>query len=87
MKKYWFEFGISENLFPFGIRMGCGLTAYDYNDALSLLNNKVFKDRPLPEIINAIENIDVSALDSGHVLSNMLSPDKRGVWFPIGYDL
>lgn len=87
MKKYWFEFGFNENSLPFGIRMGCGLTAFDYSDALNLLSNKVFKDKPLPNIIKTIENIDVSTLDPGHVLPNMLSPDKRGIWFPPGYDM
>lgn len=87
MKKYWFEFDFNEISPSFGIRMGCGLTAYDYSDALNLLSNKVFKEKPLPNIIKTIENIDVSTLDPGHVLPNMLSPDKRGVWFPLGYDV
>ena len=86
MKKYWFEFDFNNNPEPFGTRLGCGLTAYDYNDAVNLLNEKVFKNEPLPNMTKVIEDVDLSILDPGHVLPNMSPPNRRGVWFPLGYD-
>lgn len=85
LKRYWFKFDSAENL-PIGIIMGCGITAYNREDALLLLKNDVFKREDIPNPIVFIENIDVSTLDQGHVIPNMSSPDHRGVWFPLGYD-
>lgn len=84
MKRYWFEFD-DDNL-PFGIKMGCGVTAHNYDDALYLLNEKVFKGATIPKIKGMIEDIDISTLDAGHVLPNMYPPNIRGVWFPLGYN-
>ena len=83
MKRYWFEF--CEGNLPFGVRIGCGVTAYNYDDALFLLSKKVFNNAAPPEIKNMIENVDISTLDDGHVLPNMSSPNLRGIWFPLGY--
>jgi hypothetical protein len=83
MKRYWIEF---ENIdLPPGIKIGCGVTAYNYDDAMSLIALRVFKNKTLPKIMKAIENVDVSDLDKNHVLPNMSPPNLRGVWFPLGY--
>lgn len=48
--------------------MGCGVTAYDYDDALGLLKTRVFKGEiPAPKSVN--KNIDVSTFNSGHILA------------------
>ena len=83
IKRFWFNF--SEQPLPIGVQHGCGLSAYDYEDALELLKNKVFKDMGLPDIENVIQDVDVSTLDSGHVLPNIGNVSIRGVWFPLGY--
>ena len=57
--------------------MGCGVTAHTYQDALSLLQEKVFGNEPIPEIKSCVENIDVSTLDTGHILLNMRPPNLR----------
>ncbi len=85
MKRYWVEFEGNE-LIPYGVKMGCGVTAFDQADAIDLIEKKVFQNRPLPKIIKITENADVSSLDAGHVLPNMSSPNIRGIWFPLGYD-
>ena len=86
MNRYWFEF--DDNNLPDRINMGCGITAYNYEDALYLLCDKVFKRATLPKIKITIENVDVSTLDAGHILPNMLPPNSRGgVWFTLGYNL
>ena len=84
LKRYWFRF---ESL-PYDVlNLGCGVTALDLEDAKSLLGQSVFKDRNWPQIVEVIENVDISTLDQGHVVPNMEPPVWRGVWFPKGYRL
>jgi len=86
LKRFWFEFEFENvNDLPSGIGFGCGVTAYDHDDALIVLNKEVFKNKPMPRIKKVIENVDISTLDAGHVLPNMLPPNWRGVWWPRGY--
>ncbi len=85
--RYWFEFEADpRQALPFGIPLGCGVTAYSYEDALAIINEKVFQSAPLPQIKLVVENVDVSTLDSNHIQPNMELAIKRGVWFPLGYD-
>ena len=70
---------------PAGLAYGCGVSAYDYDDALALLSERVFAGKPPPDPAEVIENIDVSQLDRSHVLPNMDDPATRGIWFPRGY--
>ncbi len=52
---------------------------------MALLEKHVFKG-PMPVLIaSSIEDVDVRTLDQGHVIPNMLPPDRRGVWYPMGY--
>ena len=47
--RYWFLFEPHLSLSP--LNLGCGVSAYGYEDALALLNEKVFKDGVLPRIL------------------------------------
>ena len=82
--KYWFEFNTSNDI-PSSIRLGCGVTAFDYSDAMRLLTQKILVDGQIPVIKNCIENVDIRQLDQGHVIPNMYTPSSRGIWFPLGY--
>ena len=82
--RFWFKFK-NDGKLPPGVVMGCGVTAFNFEDAKGLLSVKVFKSIPFI-ITKHEENIDISMLDSNHVLPNMLSPITRGVWFPMGYE-
>lgn len=85
LKRYWFKF---EGLPRFhALTLGCGVTAYDYSDALRLIADNIFRGEELPAIAEVIENVDVSKLDQGHVIPNMEPVVWRGVWFPKGYRL
>lgn len=85
LKRYWFKF---DDLPPYNtLRLGCGVTAYNYDDALALLTQSVFKDTTVPPIKSVVENVDISTLDRGHVIPNMEAPVWRGVWFSRGYRL
>jgi hypothetical protein len=64
---------------------GCGVSAYDYDDALALVGKHVFPGVTPPDPVEVVEDVDVSQLDPGHVLPNMEAPVIRGVWFPQGY--
>ena len=83
LRRYWFTFSQSSQPTPLSI--GCGVTAYNYDDSLDLLRDRVFGGLQ-PTLANVIADVDVSTLDKGHVLPNMGSTVVRGVWFPMGYD-
>lgn len=70
---------------PTALNLGCGVTAYDYNDALALLREKVFKGGVVPRILEFKEDVDISLLEQKHVRPNMENPTIRGIWFPMGY--
>ena len=81
LHRFWFSF---EGLPPFSVlNVGCGVTAYTYDDALQILKGRVFK-QSLPAC-SVITDIDVSTLDENHVRPNMGVVTQRGVWFPLGY--
>ncbi len=85
LRRFWFRFDFElDDGSPPGLIMGCGITAYSYDDALELLESNIFKGKvPAPKLVE--EDVDVSTLDGGHVLPNMGDVTNRGVWFPLGY--
>ena len=85
--RFWFEFDRDSLTTGLGIELGCGVTAWNYDDAINILEEKIFMDMPLPKIKEVKENVDVSTLDEGHVLPNMLPTSDRGIWYPIGYGI
>ena len=80
LTRYWFTFERIAS--PSPLNLGCGVTAYDLADAVSILRERVFREIDLPRITQQIENVDVSTLDPKHVLPNMGLVTERGVWFP-----
>jgi hypothetical protein len=87
MKRFWFEFEMDDiSKYPGGIGYGCGVRAIDYDDAINILKQKVFKTIPIPRIRKQIEDVNINDLDQGHVVVNMDPPNYRGVWFPRGYN-
>ncbi len=87
LHRFWFEFDLSiEDSPPAGTLLGCGVSAYDYDDAINLIKERVFDDDKLPEITKEVRDVDVSTLDQNHVLPNMGIVTNRGIWFPLGYE-
>jgi hypothetical protein len=70
-----------------GFQLGCGVTAWTPDDAAMLLQKGPFGGNQMPAIAEIIVDVEVSALDPGHVLPNMEPPVWRGVWFPKGSSL
>ena len=82
--RYWFEFSYEHfNELPPGLGIGCGVTAFTYEDAINIMKSKVFKEMPTGTIKKVIEDVDIRNLDQGHVIPNMKPPIERGIWFPL----
>ena len=69
--------------------VGFGVTAFDLDDALSLIRREFFDrmaragiPKAEPPVRRVTEDVDVSTLDANHVLPNMHPPNWRGVWYP-----
>jgi hypothetical protein len=84
LRRYWFTF--EKFPAPTVLNLGCGVTAYDLEDAMNLMRDRIFKGT-VPTVIDSKEDIDVSKLDRKHILPNMGSTVERGVWFPMGYEV
>ncbi len=82
LKRFWFTFSSLPRLSA--LNLGCGITAYSYEDAVRLLRERVFGGDE-PSIATVEENVDVSKLDQKHVVPNMGVVVTRGIWFPLGY--
>jgi hypothetical protein len=82
---FWIELDESGDGITHRSPLGYGVTAFDQEDALSLLREHVFGGAEMPPTRSVIDDVDLSALDEGHVRPNMETPVFRGVWFPRGY--
>ncbi|TKR33562.1 hypothetical protein FCE95_04510 [Luteimonas gilva] len=83
LRCFWFKFRNPPTHSPLGL--GCGITAYDHSDALSIFEEKVQSIYPQLQITEAIEDVDIRSLDAGHVLPNMGLVTNRGIWFPLAF--
>jgi hypothetical protein len=83
LKRFWFEF--ERFAHPTALNIGCGVTAYDYDDAVSILHERVFAGQPFPKVLRFVPDVNVQDLDKDHVLPNMGIVAQRGVWFPLGF--
>lgn len=84
LRRFWFNFERIGEMTP--LNLGCGVTAYDYDDAIALLRERVFTKTAMPKIARCIPDVDVATLDANHVLPNLGSVIERGIWFPQGYE-
>jgi hypothetical protein len=87
LHRFWLQFSIAPgDLDQYsswaGLSLGCGVTAFTFEDAVAVLRQTVFGEDPLPDVVQVIEDIDVRTLDQGRIVPNMRPPNERGVWFP-----
>jgi hypothetical protein len=54
-------------------------------DALDLIQQHIWKNKPSPHPVKVVEDVDISKMDAGHIRPNMEEPVSRGIWFPMGY--
>lgn len=79
MHRYWIRIeGPGPPSFP-GTRE-VGITAIDAADALGLLG-ELFGDLDYG-VVEVVEDVPISDLDQKHVLPNMGSHFRRGIWWP-----
>jgi hypothetical protein len=71
LTRYWFKTGPSA---------GFGVTAYSLDDAKNLLAK--VSANALKQVTEIVDDIDVSTLDSNHILPNVGPSNIRGVWYP-----
>lgn len=92
LRRYWIEFEPPprEELPPGVIQLtpwppvGCGVTAYTLDDALSLIHVYLGHTEPLPPILKVIEDVDLSTIDVLRRLRpSVIVPIWRGVWYPL----
>jgi hypothetical protein len=83
LHRFWFKFGSLKPYTP--LRLGSGVTAYNYEDAIAILRETVFAGEEFPPIESFIPDVDIRELDQKHVIPNMEAPVWRGVWYPRGY--
>jgi len=81
LTRYWFTFTKLSK--PSPLNIGCGVTAWTYEDALEIMCER-FGTEVNSRVAGHVEGIDVSTLDAGHVLPNMGVASNRGVRFPLG---
>lgn len=86
VRRFWFEFSEnSERPLPLGLKLGCGISGYDYDDAVDIARRVIFEGKTIPPLSNKVEDVDISQLDKNHVRPNMGDFLQRGVWYPLGY--
>ena len=93
LTRYWFEFDEADLIewrdgwpthgrFGYLPSPGCGITAYDYEDALRLLRRWILREDGFPKLSKVIKDVDVSTLYDCYGLHNSGCPAWRGIWYP-----
>lgn len=83
LHRYWVRFRVDiRSAHAPGTLLGIGVTAYNRDDALEIIAERVYKSDVLPEIATLVEDVDMSTLDEKHVLPNIGNVFVRGVWYP-----
>ena len=84
LRRFWFRF--ERFPVPTALNLGCGVTAHNREDAIALLEERVFCDQPMRPIVEVLDDVSLSQLDHKHVRPNLGNHLERGIWFPQGYD-
>jgi hypothetical protein len=62
--------------------LGVGVTAFNVEDARSLIRLNTFLMSYEPIFDSYIENVNIHDLDQNHVIPNMGVVVDRGIWYP-----
>lgn len=73
LRRFWFETEKGP---------GIGVTAYDRDDAVSIVREDQIAMAFQPKFQDYVEDVDVRDLDQGRVIPNMGIVVDRGIWFP-----
>jgi len=81
LRRYWFTFDPHAGFWR--VKLGCGVTATSYDDALALVKERLSIENA-DAVAGCVEDVDVSTLDERHILPNIGDVTRRGIWFPAG---
>jgi hypothetical protein len=81
LTRYWFEFVRGGR--PTALSLGCGITAYNLDDARRVLRQAVFPLYGERAVARVIEGVDVASLDAERVRPRLGNSAAPGVWFPV----
>ena len=79
MKRFWITFEQVESGPP---GLGCGVTAHDVDDAISLIKAEYTQCAGHLAVRSVTADVDVSTLDAKHILPNIGNVFRRGMWWP-----
>ncbi len=85
MHRFWIKFDVRFGGQTYGVLLGCGVTANNFDEAMKMCETVVFRGSPVPRVLSVIEDVDLASLDQKHVIPNIADPGRPGVWFP-GYN-
>ena len=80
LTRYWFEFVRGGQ--ATALSLGCGITAYNLDDARRILRQEIFPLYGDRTVARVIEGVEVASLDETGVRRRLGNPAVRGVWFP-----
>ena len=69
MRRFWFQFEKVPQ--PTALNLGCGVTAFDRDDAIAIVNEFVSVKGVTPNISGIIDDVDLSGLEDPHIHSNI----------------
>ena len=81
LTRYWFEFVRGGQ--ATAPSLGCGITAYNLDDARRMLRQEIFPLYGDRTVARVIEGVEVASLDETGVRRRLGNPAVRGVWFPV----
>lgn len=82
LTRYWIRFKSNEEHEGATILRYCGVTAFDFEDALKMIKRQVIYFDSPQDLVSVVENVDVSELDANHIPPNIGLTCCRGVWYP-----
>jgi hypothetical protein len=79
LTRYWFEFVRGGQ--ATALSLGCGITAYNLDDARRMLRQEIFPLYGDRATVRVLEGVEFASLDE-RVRLHLGNPTVRGVWFP-----
>lgn len=81
LHRFWIKFKAKRSELPYSNYEGFGITAHSIDDALQIMKDRYFPNKPLPPVKSATKDINISTL-SERIRAAMSEPSVRSVWYP-----
>lgn len=83
LQKFWFRFEPLPR--ATAVNIGCGVTAFDREDAFSIIKQCIFGENDPPPILECKNDVSLDDIEQNHARPNVGDLEVRGIWFPQGY--